>query len=105
MKYAFGIFLGICSQLASAADMWTDWRKIDDIYTYTRKDTLYVYLNGISCPNTKNYFTIDGTKQENANQLISMVLAAKLANKKINVYYDPSESTDYCYFKGLKIQD
>ena len=90
---------------SQAADTWTDWRDIDDIYTYTSEDTLYVYLKDVSCPNTKKYFTINPSVAGNAKQMISMVLAAKMSKTKINVLYDPEQNSTYCYFKGIKLRN
>ena len=88
-----------------AANTWTQFRNIGDIYTYTDKDTLYVNLEGINCPNTKNYFSIHPAHMDNAKQLISMVLAAKMSKTQINVLYDPEASSTFCYFKGLILKN
>ena len=88
-----------------AADNWTGWRDVDDIYTYRAEDTLYVYLNGVSCPNVKNYFSINPAHMDNAKQLIAMVMAAKFSKAKVNVLYDADLDSTYCYFRGLKIQN
>ena len=104
MRILLSIILLCASTFSNAENIWTDWRSIESIYTYTSEDTLYVWLEGIQCPNTKKYFVIDPTVAANAKQLISMVLAAKMSKSKVNVFYDPEASTAYCYFKGLQIQ-
>ena len=105
LKTLFITILLLFSLFSKAADTWTDWKEIGDIYTYTSEDTLYVYLNGISCPNTKKYFTIHPSIAKNAQQMIAMVLAAKMAKTKINILYDPEQSPTYCYFKGIKLRN
>jgi hypothetical protein len=105
MNKVFLVALLIFSSLTQASDTWSGWRDIDDIYTYTSEDTLYVYLKDISCPNAKNYFAIVPSVAANAKQMISMVLAAKMSKTQINVLYDPEQSSSHCYFKGLKLRN
>lgn len=88
-----------------AANTLTDYRLINDVYTYTSEDTLYVYLAGVSCPNTKNYFSVDPNRAANAKQLISMILAAKMAKASVNIMYDPDEDSTHCYIKGLWLRN
>jgi hypothetical protein len=88
-----------------SAQTWTDWRGIGNIYTYTDEDTLYIYLNGITCPNTKDYFTIHPSVASNAKQLISMILAAKMTKTQVNILYDPEENPTFCYIKGLILKN
>ena len=104
MRYLFILFLFV-SSICSANSTWTDFREIGVVYTYTKKDSMYVYLKGVTCPNTKNYFTVDGTVQENASQLVSMILAARMAKVPVNIHYNPAESSEFCYVKGLQLQE
>lgn len=104
MKTILAIIIVFFSLNAKADNQWTDWREIGLVYTYTSVDSLYVYLEGENCPATKNYFSIIGTKQANASQLISMVLTAKASRKKVRIQYDPDENETMCYFKGLQIE-
>ena len=105
LKNILLIILLILPFFSYSANTWTGWRTIDDIYTYTDEDTLYVNLNGITCPKTKNYFTIHPNEVSNAKQLISMVLAAKMSKTQVNVLYDPEQSPTFCFFKGLQLRN
>ncbi len=104
LKYLIGLLLVISGNVFSE-DLWTDWAEVDIIYTYNSKDSLYVYLKDVSCPNTKKYFTISGDVQDNASQLISMILAARMAKVDVNIQYDPAAHTAYCYVKGLQLKN
>ena len=105
MRRLIAIAIILTCNAASANPIWTGFKDVGIIYTYNGKDTLYVYLDNVECPNTKKYFTINGDIQENASQMISMVLAARMAKSKIDIYYDSNESNDYCYVKGLRIEN
>ena len=104
MKTILIVMMLLLSLNAKADIQWTEWREIGLVYTYTSVDSLYVYLEGENCPATKNYFSIIGTKQANASQLISMVLTAKASRKKVRIQYDPNEHETHCYFKGMQIE-
>lgn len=106
LKYLFVMMINLFFlQNVFSADTWTGSKRVDEIYTYSTEDTLYVYLNGAICPNVKNYFAINPAYNNNAKQLISMVLAAKMSGATINVLYDPESDTQHCYVKGLKLNN
>ncbi|MCH2160076.1 MAG: hypothetical protein MK096_15005 [Oleiphilaceae bacterium] len=89
-----------------ASTQWTDngsGHLIGDIYTYGVKDTLSVYLVGRECENTKKYFVIGPPYVENGDQLIALVLAAKMAGKHIKFFYSNSEDTSNCFVRGVRI--
>ena len=104
MKILLASLLLLISVFSNAADTWSEMHPVDLIYTYTSEDTLYVWLDGFSCPNTKKYFVIDPDHAQNAKQLISMVLAAKMSGTKINILYDPESNPTFCFFKGLQVE-
>ncbi len=105
MKKLTFIILTVISFTTLASPKWTGFREVGLIYTYNDLDSLYVYLKGESCPSKKNYFSIIGTQQKNAKQLISMILTAKSSKKKVNIYYGASESEVLCYIHGLQIEE
>lgn len=105
LKNILWLILFIFPCVSYSADTWTGWRTIANIYTYTEEDTLYVNLEGIVCPNIKDYFAIHPIATSNAKQLIAMVLAAKLSKIQVNVLYDPEQNSTYCYFKGLQLKN
>ena len=93
------------SSFVSASNKWSEWGEVGMVYTYNDPDSLYVYLKSEQCPNTKKYFSITKGQQGNAKQLISMVLTAKAAKKRIRILYDPNENQTMCYFRGLQIEE
>ena len=104
MKTILAIIIVFFSFNAKAESQWTDWREVGLVYTYVSVNTLHVYLVGEDCPSTKNYFSISGTQQANASQLISMILTAKASKKKVKIKYDSDQSSSHCYFSGLQIE-
>lgn len=105
MKKLFLLCLLMIALPSFAANTNTGYRQINDIYTYNGEDELYVYLEGVSCPNTKNYFTVAPSRAANAKQLISMILAAKMAKATVNIMYDPDEHSTHCFIKGLWLRN
>ena len=89
--------------ITSYADEWTGFHDIGNAYTYQDADTLFVFLDGVVCPNAKNYFSINPNQNANAKQIVSMVLAAKLSSLKINILFDKDQSPNYCFVKGLQV--
>jgi len=64
-----------------------------------------VFLVGSICPNEKNYYYIDPTKVGNGSQLISIVLTAKAAKKKVRFFADNTLDSTHCYIRGIWMQD
>lgn len=98
------VLLFVLSTKAFAVNTWTDWGQVKEIYTYTGENTLFLFLEHATCPGVKKYFSIHPAYAPNADQLISMVLAAKLAGKRVDVLFDPDQNETHCYVKGLKIE-
>ncbi len=88
-----------------AADIWTDYKTVGDIYTFVEEDHLYVYLDGVSCPKAKSYFIIHPSRTNNAKQMIAMILAAKMSKAQINLFYDPDDDPTFCFVKGVRIRN
>lgn len=105
MKKLLFICLSMLAFPSFAANTFTDYRQINDVYTYNSEDTLFVYLDGVTCPNAKSYFTVVPPRAANAKQLISMILAAKMAKASVNIMYDPNEDSTHCYIKGLWLRN
>ena len=103
-KLIFSMMLLCGFTSVNAAPAWTGWQDIGVVYTYASPDTMYVWLDGVQCPNTKKYFTISPANTNNAKQLISMILSAKMAKSKVSVFYESGIDATHCYFKGLQIQ-
>jgi len=99
----------LCFSSSCFAGPWTsshsEGHLIGDIYTYGANDTLSVFLKGRNCENTKNYFWISPDHVSNANQLISMVLAAKMGNKKVLFNYKLDSDGNHCFVKGFRMMD
>ena len=105
-KILFGIIFTILPFAANSAPTWmSTFHNVGDIYTYGTKDALAVFLVGSTCPNLRDHYYIDPTLVSNGNQLISIVLTAKAAGKKLRFYVDNAVDTENCYIKGVWMQD
>jgi len=110
MKGLICVCVLLLSLSVQADSLWTQSSNsgaghlVGDIYAYGVVDTLSVYLEGKPCENTKPYFFINPTYVKNGNQLISLVLAAKMAGKKIGIFYTNDDGI-HCNVKGIRILD
>ena len=91
---------------AHAQPLWQgSFYTIGDIYTYGNENTLSVFLDGVQCPNQKDYYVISPAQVNNAKQLITMVLTAKAAGQSIQLFVDTAVDAQNCYIKGAWVTD
>ncbi|NVJ60836.1 MAG: hypothetical protein HWE27_10610 [Gammaproteobacteria bacterium] len=105
MKYLSLITVFIFTFSVQAAPIWTDYHHVGMVYTYSTPNSLHVYLDGETCPNQKNYFSIQENQNQNAKQLISMVLTAKAMKKRVNFYTENNVDSVLCYVKGMMVEE
>lgn len=107
------ICIALCMSLSVQAEYeWTN----GDAYTSTGKEVDLVYPhfegNAVIFRTTDNLFYrykwSEGSElvqmTENAKSLMSVLLAAVAAKKKVSIYYDSSSTSKYKPFKQLTIR-
>ena len=85
------------------ASTWTDYKKVSTIQTYGG-ESLQVWLEGLACPNSKPYFSVDPAHISGSNNLLSMTLMAKASQTRIRFLIDTESNSTFCYVKGLQLE-
>lgn len=91
------LILGSSVYAASVNAVPTGWR----LENYPG-DRVYVYFTGSPCTSGLLSFDTNATN-EDKNRFWSLVMAAKLSNKPIIVYYD--NSTSNCYITSFALKE
>lgn len=105
MTAAVAALLMAASLDAFASNYWTGEYLVGDIYTYDTPGILAVFLKGRYCPAQKDYYLVDGPRNSNAEQIIAMVMAAKAAGARVNLYTNEEADPMHCFIKGVRVSD
>lgn len=85
------------------ASTWTDYKKVSTIQTYGGA-SFQVWLDGLACPNSKPYFSVDPVQISGSDNLLSMVLMAKASQARIRFLIDTESNPTFCYVKGIQLE-
>jgi len=88
--------------MSAQADEWTAAATVSYVRTYDGT-TWSIGLNGIICPNEKDYFYI--YDRTNNNAVASVALAALAAQKRLLINYSVNADGIHCRVTGVWIED
>ena len=96
------VFFVILMSHSAICDEWTDYKNVGTIQSYG--GDIQVYLEGVSCPNAKAYFTVGERYISSVDRIINMILMAKASKTKINFQYNTTDDVTFCYVTGIRIE-